>query len=82
MQIPFGKTSTYRQLALRTGNLKNIRAVGGANARNPIPIIIPCHRVIGADGDLTGYAGGLEKKRWLLQHEGVLSEQLLIFADD
>ena len=67
--IPFGETASYLEIAKQTGSEKNTRAVGLANGRNPIPIIIPCHRVIGSNGKLTGYAGGLERKRWLLQHE-------------
>ncbi len=82
IDIHYGTTISYKSLSLKSGNIKNIRAVGGANARNPIPIIIPCHRVIGEDGNLTGYAGGLKRKKWLLQHEGVLQEQLLIFRDE
>lgn len=68
-QIPYGDTSTYSDLAIRLGSVKYTRAVGIANARNHLPIIIPCHRVIGKDGKLTGYAGGLEIKKWLLLHE-------------
>jgi methylated-DNA-[protein]-cysteine S-methyltransferase len=60
-------------LARAIGAPKAIRAVGMANARNPIAIVVPCHRIIGADGSLTGYGGGLERKRWLLQHEGALA---------
>jgi methylated-DNA-[protein]-cysteine S-methyltransferase len=67
--IPFGATDTYGAIAGRLGDPGASRAVGVANARNPIAIIIPCHRVIGSDGDLTGYAGGLHRKRWLLEHE-------------
>lgn len=67
--IPFGETASYLEIAKLTGSKNNTRAVGLANGKNPIPIIIPCHRVIGANGKLTGYAGGLEKKSWLLQHE-------------
>jgi methylated-DNA-[protein]-cysteine S-methyltransferase len=67
--VPFGKTVTYLDIAMQTGSKNNTRAVGLANGKNPIPIIIPCHRVIGTDGKLTGYAGGIERKRWLLQHE-------------
>ena len=69
-RIPFGTTWSYAELAAETGSVA--RAVGGANGANPVSIIVPCHRVIGADGSLTGYAGGLERKRWLLRHEGVL----------
>lgn len=67
--IPYGTVISYKTLAVNIGNSKAVRAVGGANNKNPIPIIIPCHRVIGANGNLTGYAGGLEKKKWLLAHE-------------
>ena len=67
--IPFGKTVTYLELATRLGDPKSIRAVAAANGANPIAIIVPCHRVIGSDGSLTGYAGGLWRKRWLLAHE-------------
>ena len=67
--IPYGETISYAELARRIGNPKASRAVGHANARNPISIIVPCHRVIGADNSLTGYAGGLERKRALLAHE-------------
>ena len=70
--IPYGSTRTYGDLAKRLGSLKEARAVGSANGKNPIPIIVPCHRVIGANGDLTGFGGGIERKRWLLQHEGAL----------
>jgi methylated-DNA-[protein]-cysteine S-methyltransferase len=71
-RIPYGETETYGELAERIGSPGRARAVGAANARNPIAVVIPCHRVIGADGSLTGYAGGLERKRWLLRHEGAL----------
>jgi methylated-DNA-[protein]-cysteine S-methyltransferase len=69
-RIPHGATWSYQELAAAVGSVA--RAVGGANGANPISIVWPCHRVIGADGTLTGYAGGLERKRWLLQHEGAL----------
>ncbi len=68
-QIPFGHTITYAEMARRLGDPKIIRAAGTANGRNPIAIIIPCHRVIGMNGDLVGYAGGLPNKKWLLDHE-------------
>jgi methylated-DNA-[protein]-cysteine S-methyltransferase len=68
-EIPPGETSTYSGLAARLGMPRAARAVGLANGRNPVAIAVPCHRVIGADGTLTGYAGGLERKRWLLAHE-------------
>lgn len=69
--IPTGRTLSYGELAARIGRPKAVRAVGLANGSNPISIIIPCHRVIGADGTLTGYGGGIERKRWLLRHEGL-----------
>ena len=71
--IPFAETISYAELALLVGRPGAARAVGTANARNPISVIVPCHRVIGADGALTGYAGGLEAKAWLLAHERVWS---------
>lgn len=70
--IPFGTTTTYSEVSKKLDNPKAVRAVGKANALNPIPIIIPCHRVVGANQTLTGYAGGIERKRWLLKHEGAL----------
>lgn len=80
LQIPFGRTASYLDIALLTGSEKNTRAVGLANGKNPIPIIIPCHRIVGSNGKLTGYAGGLERKRWLLLHEQNLSNrQNLLF---
>jgi methylated-DNA-[protein]-cysteine S-methyltransferase len=69
-RIPWGQTISYGELARRVGNPKASRAVGQANAVNPIPLIIPCHRVIAADGGLGGYSSGLDRKRWLLRHEG------------
>jgi len=72
--IPYGTTTTYGELAARLGNAKAVRAVGLANGANPVGIVIPCHRVIGADGSLTGYGGGLERKRWLLAHEGARAQ--------
>ena len=71
-EIPFGETWSYRDIAVRLGDPNATRAVGAANGRNPSPIVLPCHRVIGADGSLTGFGGGLPVKRWLLQHEGPL----------
>jgi len=68
--IPYGQTIAYRDLAIRIGNPAAVRAAGAANGANPLPIVIPCHRVIGADGSLTGFGGGIETKRWLLRHEG------------
>ena len=73
LEIPFGQTESYGGLARRIGRPGAARAVGLANHENPIGIVIPCHRVIGSDGSLTGYAGGLNRKRWLLAHEGSLS---------
>jgi methylated-DNA-[protein]-cysteine S-methyltransferase len=70
-EIPYGETLSYGELARRIGNPNASRAVGLANGRNPISILVPCHRVIGADGSLTGYGGGVERKRWLLAHEGL-----------
>jgi methylated-DNA-[protein]-cysteine S-methyltransferase len=69
-EIPFGETRTYSQLARHIGNPAACRAVGLANGKNPIAVIVPCHRVIGADGSLTGFGGGLPRKEWLLGHEG------------
>jgi methylated-DNA-[protein]-cysteine S-methyltransferase len=71
--ITCGTTLSYGELATSIGRPKAIRAVGATNGRNPVALVVPCHRVIGADGSLTGYAGGLERKRWLLRHEGVLA---------
>lgn len=79
INIPFGETISYEALAIRIGDIKSIRAVGLANGQNPVAIIVPCHRVIGKNGDLTGYAGGLENKEWLLYHEGSLLKQLSLF---
>ena len=69
-QIPYGTTLTYQQQATAMGRPAAVRAVGTANGRNPLSIVVPCHRVIGANGSLTGYGGGLHRKRWLLSHEG------------
>ena len=69
--IPYGELRTYRDIARAIGNPAAVRAVGAANGRNPLPIVVPCHRVIGSNGTLTGFAGGLEAKRFLLQLEGV-----------
>lgn len=70
-KIPHGETRSYGELAKSIGKPTAVRAVGMANSRNPISILVPCHRVIGANGTLTGYAGGLERKRWLLEHENM-----------
>ncbi len=69
VEIPYGKTASYRDIAKAVGNENATRAVGGANHANPISIIVPCHRIIGSDGRLTGYGGGLWRKEWLLAHE-------------
>jgi methylated-DNA-[protein]-cysteine S-methyltransferase len=79
LTIPYGKTVSYLDLAIRIGDPNTIRAVGLANGQNPIAIIVPCHRVIGKNGDLIGYGGGLDKKEWLLLHEGAFTEQLKLF---
>ena len=68
-QYPFWKTCSYLELSKKMGDVKAIRAVAAANGKNPLWIVVPCHRVIGADGSLTGYAGGLWRKKWLLEHE-------------
>ena len=70
--IPYGVTRSYSDIARRLGDPRSTRAVGAANGKNPIPIIVPCHRVIGAHGELTGFGGGIDRKRWLLEHEGAL----------
>ena len=75
--IPAGATASYGELAAVVGRPKASRAIGMANGSNPIGIVVPCHRVIGANGTLTGYAGGIERKRWLLRHEGALVNALL-----
>lgn len=75
-EIPYGQTLSYAALTQRLGDMKAIRAVAAANGANPLAIFIPCHRVIGSDGSLTGYAGGLDRKAWLLRHEGVLPAEL------
>jgi O-6-methylguanine DNA methyltransferase len=77
-KIPYGATISYGELARRIGNPNAVRAVGLANGRNPISIIVPCHRVIGANGTLTGYGGGIERKRWLLEFEKGGSESYLL----
>ncbi|MGC1631463.1 MAG: methylated-DNA--[protein]-cysteine S-methyltransferase [Gelidibacter sp.] len=75
--IPYGKPISYLQLSQQLGDVKAIRAVANANGRNPLWIVIPCHRVIGSDGSLTGYAGGLYRKQWLLEHESPYKQQRL-----
>lgn len=69
MNIPYGETLTYKDIANKLGNINAVRAVGNANGKNPISIVVPCHRVIGSSGELTGYSGGLERKAWLIEHE-------------
>jgi len=75
--IPFGKTMSYLDLSKKIGDIKAIRAVASANGKNPLWIVVPCHRVIGADGSLKGYAGGLWRKKWLLEHETPTEQQRL-----
>ncbi|MEY2922119.1 MAG: hypothetical protein RL108_741 [Bacteroidota bacterium] len=77
LNIPFGKTLSYMELSKKVGDVKAIRAVAAANGKNPLWIVIPCHRVIGADGSLTGYAGGLGRKKWLLDLENPTKQQSL-----
>ena len=76
-EIPFGKALSYSDLSIRYGDIKAIRAIAHANAVNPFWIIVPCHRIIGKDGSLTGYAGALWRKKWLLEHEGILTQMSL-----
>jgi len=80
LNIKYGTTITYLQLAKRLGNVKSIRAAASANGKNPLGIIIPCHRVVGAEGKLTGYAGGLHRKQWLLQHEAKITGHPTLFT--
>lgn len=77
LKIPFGKTMSYMDLSKKLGDVKAIRAVASANGKNPLWIVVPCHRVIGTDGSLTGYAGGLWRKKWLLEHENPTTQQSL-----
>lgn len=77
IDIPYGKTMSYHQLAVKLGDVKAIRAVASANGKNPLWIVVPCHRVIGTDGSLTGYAGGLWRKKWLLEHETPSAQRTL-----
>ncbi len=77
LTLEFGRTTTYAEQSEALGDLKAIRAVAAANGRNPIAVIIPCHRVIGSDGKLTGYAGGLWRKKWLLEHENPPAQRRL-----
>ncbi|MDG3583261.1 methylated-DNA--[protein]-cysteine S-methyltransferase [Galbibacter pacificus] len=77
LEIPYGKTISYLELSKKLGDVKAIRAVAAANGKNPLWIVVPCHRVIGSDGSLTGYAGGLWRKKWLLEHENPSAQQSL-----
>ncbi|CAM2864907.1 methylated-DNA--[protein]-cysteine S-methyltransferase [Flavobacterium frigoris] len=77
LEIPYGKTRTYLEQSKILGDVKAIRAVASANGKNPLWIVVPCHRVIGSDGSLTGYAGGLWRKKWLLEHENPTMQQSL-----
>ena len=77
LNIPYGKTCSYLDLSKKLGDVKAIRAVASANGKNPLLIVIPCHRVIGSDGSLTGYAGGLWRKKWLLEHENHAKQESL-----
>jgi methylated-DNA-[protein]-cysteine S-methyltransferase len=79
LKVPYGSTKSYREIALKTGSVLNTRAVGTANGKNPISIIVPCHRIIGSDGKMVGYAGGLERKKWLLLHESQHTKRLELF---
>ncbi|MGB7394901.1 MAG: methylated-DNA--[protein]-cysteine S-methyltransferase [Pricia sp.] len=77
LEIPYGKTVSYLDLSKTLGDIKAIRAVAAANGKNPLWVVVPCHRVIGSDGSLTGYAGGLHRKKWLLEHESPVKQQSL-----
>ncbi|WP_430399750.1 methylated-DNA--[protein]-cysteine S-methyltransferase [Flavobacterium sp.] len=77
LEIPYGKTVSYLDLSKQVGDVKAIRAVASANGKNPLWIVVPCHRVIGSDGSLTGYAGGLWRKKWLIDHENPVKQQTL-----
>ena len=77
LEIPYGKTCSYMDLSKKLGDVKAIRAVASANGKNPLWIVVPCHRVIGTDSSLTGYAGGLWRKKWLLEHENPTAQQTL-----
>ncbi len=80
LKIPYGETISYIDLAKKMENPKALRAVGGANGSNPVSIIVPCHRVIGKDGKLLGYAGGLWRKKWLLEHEHAFAQRDLFYG--
>jgi methylated-DNA-[protein]-cysteine S-methyltransferase len=74
LNVTYGRTASYKDIAIAVGNPKGVRAVGAANGKNPISLIVPCHRIIGSNGKLTGYGGGLWRKEWLLRHEGCLPQ--------
>ncbi|WP_196891938.1 methylated-DNA--[protein]-cysteine S-methyltransferase [Aureivirga marina] len=78
-EIPYGKSISYSEQSEIFGDLKAIRAIASANGKNPISIVIPCHRVIGKSGELTGYAGGIWRKKWLLEKEGIIEKQMTLF---
>jgi methylated-DNA-[protein]-cysteine S-methyltransferase len=80
LKIPYGTTVSYLELARRMGDEKALRAVGGANGHNPVSVIVPCHRVIGANGKLVGYRGGLKRKKWLLEHEHAFAQRDLFYV--
>jgi len=80
LKIPYGETISYLELARRIGDTKALRAVGGANANNPVSVLIPCHRVIGMDGKLVGYGGGIWRKKWLLEHEYAFAQRDLFYV--
>jgi methylated-DNA-[protein]-cysteine S-methyltransferase len=77
LEIPYGKTISYMDQTKKLGDIKAIRAVASANGKNPLWIVVPCHRVIGTNGSLTGYAGGLSRKKWLIEHENPTTQQSL-----
>jgi len=77
LEVPYGKTRSYLEQSKKIGDVKAIRAVASANGKNPLWIVIPCHRIIGSDGSLTGYAGGIWRKKWLLEHENPSTQQSL-----
>ncbi len=83
-EVAYGETASYEKIAFRLGDKNSVRAVGNANGKNPIPIIIPCHRIVGKNNELTGYAGGLKRKEWLLSHEKLFSgsEKQLSFFEE
>lgn len=80
LNVPFGKTRSYLEQSKKLGDVKAIRAVASANGKNPLWIVIPCHRIIGSDGSLTGYASGIWRKKWLLEHENPPTQQSLFFT--